>query len=242
MKTSCQVVLYTVLLIAASSGASAAQGGDPLRARDGHDPFVTMDQARDIMPRGSFFGQNEIEHIFRVRFTASEKEQFYRLPFRESTLRRCNGCVLFLVTHRFGRNDRPTDIDSLLKSFEFGQQFNESRIAPWFKDEAFAKRSVGLGWHLVRINLDGKGRKLADQEYRLSAKERLAPADLYVYLLLLSPRHLAEEYTFTSDKAHREKSTVIVGRRGGRINIEGLAARFIVRPNLGMAVEVVPDR
>lgn len=242
MRTSYLVVLSVDLFAVAGPGAFAAQGGDPLRPRDGHDPFVTMDQARDIMPRGFFFGQNEIENLFRVRFTAGEKEQFYRLPFRESTLRRCSGCVLFLVTPRFGRNDKPTDIDSLLKSFEFGQQFNESRIAPWFKDEAFAKRSLGFGWHLVRINLDGKGQKLADQEYRLSAKERLAPADLYVYLLLLSPRHLAEEYTFTSDKAHRDKSTVIVGKRGGRINIEGLAARFIVRPNLGMAVEVVPDR
>lgn len=212
--------------------------------RRGHDPLVTMDEARDILPPGSFFGQREVEITFGIRFTAQEKERIYRLPFRESELRRCDDCALFLAVPRFGSSNRPTDIGSLLKSSNFGRQFNDSRILPWFKNESFAVRPLELRWHLVKIRLEGKGAKLVDQDYRLSARERIAPANLYVYMMLTSPRLFRGEYVFTSDTAYGGSKSVIVGREdeNGRIGIDTVAKEFVVRSNLGRAVEILPSR
>ncbi len=209
------------------------------------DNLATVESARRILEEngGLFIGSERITEIFRV---ADLQSLSRRLPFTERAifdcLERYGSCVLFPTVPRVGYRGLSTNIRSLSRAPEARQQLRlqNSRAAPWFKDESFHRQSLRAGWHLVALNIQGKGIPL-NRQYLYH--DRVAPANLYIWMLLLLPSDaLIGESFYTADHVHSGRNAVYLDKlRPGEVRVYFTLAD-IGHQGIGVLPEIAPSK
>ena len=239
MNRSIKALLAVSILLIITVDATHAQSSRGNRRGNINDYLVHSDEGQDIMGR-NFYGLRELERILKTKLPRREIDQSYYVPFLKSTLERCRNCILFFYSPRFGVKSWGSSIRSFLFSRIrwIKKSFASNRRVAWWRDQRFAKQTLKSGWRLIRTEIDGNPANILNGRYRLGARERIAPALLYVYAMLLSPRSFDGKYIMTSSNTDQRRNMVIVGESRGRIIIDSL----LIRPNTGWAVEIKPDR
>ncbi len=205
------------------------------------DRRATVGSAKRILGDngGLFFGPEDLRQIFNTRPVNVP----YRLPYTERAILECGQCVLFPTVGKIGYRGAATSILSLLRAPEAKRlfQWGHSRRIPWFKDEPFARTPLRTEWHLIRLDVEGRGTAPTRQQY-YRGYERLPKANTaFFMLLLLPPKQFSGEYFFTSDTAHGGKNVVIVGRpMPGTIDVY-FAPKRVGRADTGRLAEIVPN-
>ena len=202
---------------------------------------ATVASARRILTEngGLFIGPEAIRRLFNTTPRLP-----YRTPFSERDLIDCGPCVLFPAVSRIGYRGRQTSINGLWRAPEAKHLFRrgQSRLAPWFQGEPWARKPLGDGWHLVRLAIEDRGRPLRFQAFYRGRERPPAPNTAFWLLLLLPPERFAGEYFFTSARTHRGRDVVILGRpHPGAIDIS-YTPRELGRPDTGRLVEILPRR
>jgi len=205
------------------------------------DNPATVDSAQRILSQtgGVFIGPDLLRKYFNV-----SPRLPYRLPFTERDLWDCGRCVLFPTIARIGYRKAKTSIMKLQRSSEARQLFirTHSPITPWFKDESWAKQPLRTGWHLVHLELQGKGEPPRFQGFYQGQERPPAPNVAFWMLLLLPDQVFAGEAFLTNATTHGGKSLVTVGRpKPGAIRIHH-TPRELGSAGVGRIAEIIPKR
>jgi hypothetical protein len=233
--------IFVSLLIIFGFGTALADDTGGRGYDNRNDYLVHSDEARDIMG-GNFYGQRELEEIFQTRLPTREIDNLYYVPFLRSTLERCRDCILFYYSKRFGLKSWNSNIRSFLDSriFWIKKLFASNRRTAWYSNQKFANQSFSSGWHLIRTGIDGDVASILNGTYRLGPREKIAPAGIYIYAMLLSPNSFIDMSIMTSSETDQNNNIVVINRERiqGRIVIDTL----LIRSNTGWAVEIKHDR
>lgn len=202
-----------------------------------NDYLVYSDEAEDIMGE-RFYGQKKMEKFFGFRISRSLAGRMYEVPFKKSTLARCDNCILFYYLPYFGpKYDRSTIKNFLYsKKRRIKKSFSSNRLTSIYKNQKFANRAPKEGWYLINTNVRGAPVRVLTGNFSLSPREKISRAAVYVYAMLLDRNLFRGKYVLTSDKSDARKNSILVGRPNGKIEILSL-----LRTNLGIAPEIIPD-
>jgi len=223
------VYLYTTTITAHAHG-------------DRNDYHVYADEAGRIMGDRFFYGHRQLEQIFGTVLNRSTINAMYEVPFLKSTLENCRRCMLFYYLPRYGLKGRDSSIKGFLSSRTkwIKKSFAENRRTAWYKNQRFAKQILKPGWHLIRVDVDGKTFSTLAGFYSVGAREKIAPPVLYVYAMMLNPDLFAGRFLITDASKNNTTGPVLVGRvktgKGNKIVIDST-----LHQGTGRAVEIMSD-
>lgn len=244
MKTSrlINLLMIHLFLLGSIIPNGFAQGFDTQR-RFFEDPdrFPQVEEAKEIMG-SQFYGTLA---AFSPMGVLIQRGELPEIPYKFRTLLQNRDCPLILTLPVFNRraNDviefsarrsgkKPTSLRNLARG-----RFVNIVGGRWWERQGFAEKPLNLSWRLVCFR---RGLELPFQlhERNLKPKERIAPANLAVYAMLINPTVMGEY--FTSDKNDQNLQVCV---KRGENNIIFPGHVFINSQRLpGVVVEVLPDK
>lgn len=207
---------------------------------------ATVDSARRILDRngGLFIGPDRVTQLFG---TASGRLP-YRLPFAERTIFDCldryGSCVLFPTVSRVGYRGVQTSLLALSRTPEARSvaRIEANRLAPWFEDEPFARTPLKTVWHLVALNVRGRG-IARTRQHLYHEHERIASAVLYYWMILLLPQDALTGQAFYARESvgRGDRNALVIGNPApGRVRIHQVP-RDINHTWIGVLPEIRPE-